>query len=90
MSRRRRSGRNGGGGGLRVAGRDGTQKPKAGYREYLERCRAAGREPTGFEEFLTAARRWRTEYEPAREDGNAELVRELEDLLCARDPRPGQ
>lgn len=84
MSRRRRSRKKGGGGGLRVAARSGGRRPKAGYREYLERCRAAGREPTGFEEFLKTARRWRAEYEPALERGDKRLAGELEDLLCER------
>lgn len=32
--------------------------------------------------YLANARRWRTEYGPARDRGDLELVRVLEDLLC--------
>lgn len=56
--------------------------PKSSYREYLERCEANGREPDDFMAYLANARRWRTEYGPARDRGDFELVRELEDLLC--------
>lgn len=56
--------------------------PKSSYRLYLERAQAAGRKPLDFEDYLVVARRWRTEYEPARDRGDLPLMRELEDLLC--------
>lgn len=63
--------------------------PKSSYREYIERCESAGREPADFMTYLEHARRWRLEYAPARERGDAALARELEDLLCEqRRPNP--
>ena len=59
---------------------------KAGYREYLERCAAAGDEPSGFEEYLEAARRWRLGYREALAAGDLATARELEGKLCM--PRP--
>ena len=58
------------------------RQPKSSFREYLERCEAAGREPVDFMTYLDRARRWRTEYGPAKDRGDFELMRELEDLLC--------
>ena len=78
MSRRRDAGRR--------SGRDNTgtprRRPKSSYREYLERCEFAGREPEDFMTYLAHARRWRTEYGPARGRGDRRLVSELEELLC--------
>lgn len=56
--------------------------PKSSYREYLQRCEFVGREPEDFVTYLAHARRWRTEYGPAVDRGDFDLIRELEDLLC--------
>ena len=56
--------------------------PRSGYRDYLRRCEYAGREPEDFVSFLSYARRWRSEYGPARNRGDFARMRELEDLLC--------
>lgn len=86
MSRRRRSRRASGGAASRARKLDGSPPkpgtPKSGYREYLERCEFSGREPVDFTSYLRRARRWRKEYAPAKDRGDFELVRELEDLLC--------
>ena len=78
MSRRRSS--------KRRSRRDGAAPPrglpKSSYREYLERCEFAGREPEDFVTYLAHARRWRTEYGPATKRGDFRLMRELEELLC--------
>ncbi len=58
--------------------------PKSGYREYTERCQRSGRRPEDFTTYLEHARRWRAEYDAAKERGDLTLVRELEDLLCER------
>ena len=82
MSRRSRGGRRRKASVPKRAAR--TRQPKSGFREYLERCEAAGRVPEDFMTYLEHARRWRTEYDAARERGDVTLVRELEDLLCER------
>lgn len=79
---RNRSRRNNGAPNGASRGRDRRALPKSSYREYLERCESAGRQPEDFVTYLEHARRWRTEYGPAKQRGDIGLMRKLEKLLC--------
>ncbi|MGF1473150.1 MAG: hypothetical protein ACFB50_15610 [Rubrobacteraceae bacterium] len=76
MSRRRRGSKN------HSRRRPRRTLPRSGYRDYLQRCEFSGREPEDFMSFLSYARRWRAEYEPAKKRGDFARMRELEGLLC--------
>ena len=76
MSRKRKGSKNG------SRRRPRRVLPRSGYRDYLQRCEYAGREPEDFVSFLSYARRWRTEYAPAKDRDDFARMRELEDLLC--------
>lgn len=56
--------------------------PDSGYRQYLDRCAFSGVGPVDFETYLIHARRWRTEYGPAKHRKDFKLMQELEQLLC--------
>lgn len=76
MSRRRQGSKN------RSRRRPRQTLPRSGYRDYLQRCEFSGREPEDFVSFLSYARRWRTEYVPAKDRGDFARMSELEELLC--------
>lgn len=76
MSRRRKGSKN------RSHRRPRRTLPRSGYRDYLQRCEFSGREPEDFVSFLSYARRWRTEYVPAKDRSDYARMRELEELLC--------